>query len=128
MTNESTITDPSEEENKAAFLESNIFLDLENQHKGIRDKSKQYFSEEDFKKVLERAAYYGIGIYNIYAFRKKKPFDTVNHEDYNKKATHPKWYSNAFIHLKKREKEMLYAADYRVTKKLLSGNPKTMEK
>jgi hypothetical protein len=108
-----------DEAKKNAFLEAKIFQELENQHKGIKDKSIHYFSEEDFKKVLERAEYFGLGIYKIQAWRKKKPFDSLVHEDYNKKSTHPKWYKNAFIDLKKREKDMLFSADYRVSKKLL---------
>ena len=119
MTKESEQITKAEEAKKEAFLEAKIFTGLENQHKGIRDKSYQYFSEADFKTILERAEYFGLGIYKILAFRKKKPYASATHEDYNKKTTHPKWYNTAFIHLKKTEKDLLFAADYRISKKLL---------
>lgn len=111
-----------DEAKKTAFLELKIFEGLENKHQRIKDKSLHYFSEDDFKKVLERCEYFGLGIYKIQAWFKKKPYDTAVHEDYNKKTTHPKWYNNAYIDLKKREKDMLFSADYRVSKKLLDKN------
>lgn len=119
MKSDTVDTTAIDEAKKIAFLESKIFVGLENKHQRIKDKSLHYFSEEDFKKVLERCEYFGLGIYKIQAWFKKKPYDSSVHEDYNKKTTHPKWYNSAFIELKKREKDLLFSADYRVSKKLL---------
>jgi hypothetical protein len=119
MKSESVDSTALNEAKKTAFLELKIFEGLENRHERIKDKSIHYFSEVDFKKVLERCEYFGLGIYKIQAWLKKKPYDTSLHEDYNKKTTHPKWYNNAFIDLKKREKDMLFSAEYRVSKRLL---------
>jgi hypothetical protein len=123
MKNETDTDSKAEALRRTAFLESKIFVGLENKHQRIKDKSLHYFSEDDFKKVLDRCEYFGLGIYKIQAWFKKKPFESSVHEDYNKKSTHPKWYNNAFIALKKREKDMLFSADYRVSKKLLVEKP-----
>lgn len=101
------------------FLEKHIFNDLENVNDGFDDPSIHYFSETDFETVLKRAEHFGLSVYGIEPWLNGEIFGVFSHESYKKKATDPKWYTKAFLDFKKRQEGLVYAATYKVSKKLL---------
>ena len=102
------------------FLNKHVFKGLKGiNQKGETDESS-FFSEEDFAVVLERAEYFGIGIYSIETRLKGERFEQAKHEEHKKKATDPKWYSKAFLTLRKRQAGLSYSATYKVSSKLLA--------
>lgn len=104
---------------QSEFLEKNIFIDLKNENDGFDDDSIHYFSESDFATVLKRAEHFGLSIYKIEPSLDGKAFEVANHDAFKKKATDPKWYTKAFSDFKKRQEGLVYAATYKVSKKLL---------
>ena len=108
---------------KTEFLEQNIFQDLENLNKEFKSDSLYYFSESDFKTVLERIEKLGVGVYEIKPRIEGVCLDVKINEDYRKKATNPKWYKKAFFEFKKQQSNLQYSATYRVSDRLLNrGN------
>ena len=105
---------------QSQFLEKNIFIDLKNLNDGFDKDGIQYFSENDFGIVLDRAEYFGLSIYNITPWIKSETLESSTHEDHKKKATDPKWYKKEFVTLKTRQEGLLYSAKYKVSKKLLA--------
>ena len=105
---------------QSQFLEKNIFTDLKNLNDGFDEDGIQYFSENDFGIVLDRAEYFGLSIYNITPWIKSETLEASSHEDHKKKATDPKWYKKEFVTLKTRQEGLLYSAKYNVSKKLLA--------
>ncbi len=105
---------------KAEFLEQYIFVDLNNLNDGFNPEAIHYFSESDFEKVLERSAKFGVGIYGIEPWFDGKLYGVKGNEDYNKKATDPKWYNKAFMDFKKEKADLQYSATFRVSEKLLN--------
>jgi hypothetical protein len=105
---------------QSQFLEKKIFTDLKNLNDGFAEDGIQYFSENDFGIVLDRAEYFGLSIYNITPWIKSETLKSSSHEDHKKKATDPKWYKKEFVTLKTRQEGLLYSAKYKVSKKLLA--------
>ena len=106
--------------NQTEFLEQHIFTGLKNANDGFDKEDVHYFSEADFEIVLERAEHFGLGIFTIEPWLDGALFDTAGHEENRKKATDPKWYKKAFLTFKTRQTGLLYAATYKVSKKLLA--------
>ncbi|MEM0517330.1 MULTISPECIES: hypothetical protein [Aequorivita] len=102
---------------QSEFLEKNIFVDLENLNNDDVDVHR--FSEADFKIVLERVAYFGIGVYTIETWEQNKMHTTAAHTDFKKKATDPRWYNKAYLTFKTSQAELTYSATYKVSNKLL---------
>ena len=102
------------------FLEQHIFKDLKNLNDGFANDKIQFFSESDFKIILQRAEHFGLSIYSIEPWIKSKMLEASSHEDHKKKATDPKWYKKEFVTLKTRQEGLLYSAKYKVSKKLLA--------
>tara|TARA_B110000444_G_scaffold90837_1_gene85830 strand:- start:335 stop:661 length:327 start_codon:yes stop_codon:yes gene_type:complete len=105
---------------QSQFLEKNIFTDLKNLNDGFAEDGIQYFSENDFGIILDRAEHFGLSIYTIKTWSKDAKHETSSHEDHKKKATDPKWYKKEFTTLKTRKECLLYSAKYKVSKKLLA--------
>ncbi len=105
---------------QSKFLEKNIFTDLNNLNNGFAEEGIQYFSENDFGIVLDRAEHFGLSIYTIKPWAKDETHEASSHENHKKKATDPKWYKKEFLTLKTRQAGLLYAATYKVSKKLLA--------
>jgi len=103
---------------KTEFLEQYIFAGLTNLNDGFTTETIHYFSESDFEKVLERSAKFGVGIYSIEPWFEGKLYGVKGNEDYNKKATDPKWYTKAFMDFKREKADLLYSATFRVSEKL----------
>ena len=102
------------------FLEQHVFIDLKNLNDGADKETIHHFSESDFLTVLQKAEHFGIGIYAIEPLLDGKVYDVSGHEDFNKKATDPRWYKKAFNTFKHRQADLVYVATYKVSKKLLA--------
>lgn len=109
-----------EQNKKDTFLKAKIFVGLENLNSGAKKENPFQFSEDEFKIVMDRTEYFGIGMYTVSSWLKIKCLETRVHDAYNKKATNPKWYKNAFIELTKNGKAQKYSATYSVSKKLIT--------
>ena len=109
------------------FLEQKIFTGLTNKNNN-EGNTDFYFSEEDFAKVLEKTAYFGIAIYTITAINNGKEIKTVEHETFRKKATDAKWYNREFKNLKREQEGLLFTATYKVSKKLLARDFSSSDK
>jgi hypothetical protein len=105
---------------QSQFLEKNIFTDLKNLNDGFAEDGIQYFSENDFGIVLDRAEYFGLSVYTIKPWSKDEKYEASSHENHKKKATNPDWYKREFLTLKTRKEGLLYSAKYKVSKKLLA--------
>ena len=105
---------------QSEYLEQHIFTDLNNLNDGFDDAANLYFSEEEFERVLERCEYSGISIYKISTWQDGKVYKVSTHEEFNKKATDPRWYKKAFLTLRMSQKGLLYSASYKVSNKLLA--------
>ncbi|WP_343748634.1 hypothetical protein [Fluviicola sp.] len=102
------------------FLDKKVFKGLEKLNDGFEGESVPFFSESDFEIVLERAEYFGIGIYGIEPWLDGELYDVITHENLKKKATDPQWYKKAFQTFKSRQPGLLYSATYKVSPKLLA--------
>ncbi len=107
---------------KNEFLEAYIFNGLEPIEVANATEGITYFSESDFGIILERAEHYGLSVYTIEARLEAEVFDTLSHDKAKKKATDPKWYTQALVHFKKRQSGLVYGATYKVSQKLLDRN------
>ena len=105
---------------QSQFLEKNIFTDLKNLNDGFAEEGIQYFSENDFGIVLDRAEHFGLSIYTISPWSKDETHEFSSHEDHKKKATNADWYKKEFKTLKTRKEALIYSATYKVSKKLLA--------
>ena len=105
---------------QSQFLVKYIFTDLKNLNNGFAEDGIQYFSENDFGIVLDRAEHFGLSIYTIKPWSKDEKYEASSHENHKKKATDPKWYKKEFKTLKTRQEGLLYSATYKVSKKLLT--------
>jgi len=102
------------------FLAKNVFTNLKNLNAEFDKNPVHYFSEADFNVVLQRAEYFGIGIYTIEPRFNGAPVEVSNHEKFKKKATDAKWYNKAFLTSKHIQPGMEYSATYKVSAKLLA--------
>lgn len=101
------------------FLTENVFKAGPN-YKVDNDASSIYFSEESFSEILNKSEHYGISVYEIKSSLNGIAGKTIHHEAFKKKATDPDWYKKQFKALKREQAGYLYAATYKVSKKLLS--------
>ena len=100
------------QQSKDAFLEKHIFIGLKNLNDGFDAESIRYFSEADFRIVLQRIEKFGFGIYGIEPWKNGSFFDVYGYDDYSKKPTDPEWYHSAFNDFIATGEELLYAASY----------------
>ncbi|MBA3987007.1 MAG: hypothetical protein H0X63_10645 [Flavobacteriales bacterium] len=116
------LKDYSEDERTREFqyLKTNVFNGLENLNDGFDSESIYYFSESDFKTVLDRVEKNGIAILGIEPWLNGDFYDVLSFEDYKTGANDPKWYRKAFTEFKNREMNLMYSASYQVPKKLFS--------
>lgn len=104
------------------FLDKHVFKGLEKLKGGFEGENVPFFSERDFAIVLERAEYFGLGIYSIEPWHNGELYDVITHENLKKKATDARWYEKAFQTFQYRQPGMVYSATYKVSKKLLARN------
>ena len=102
------------------FLEQKVFVDFKNLNENYENDKIHQFSEQDFESVLQKVAYFGIGVYTLEAFLNGVSYGVSNHESHHKKATDANWYKKAFFNFKKGESGLVYSATYKVSNKLLA--------
>lgn len=102
------------------FLEQYVFKGLTNVNPAKTEDAVHHFSEKDFEEVLNRCAYFGIGIYTIESFLDGESFGASVHEDFRKKATDAAWYEKAFATFRMTTPGMTYCGTYKVSLKLLA--------
>lgn len=99
---------------KEQFLSDHIYCGLTNLNNGFDSERIYYFSEDDFKVVLQRCEQFGIGIYGIEPWLDGGIYDVKTYEDYSNSPVNPKWYQKAFNEFLKKKKDLQYAASYYV--------------
>ncbi|WP_370214151.1 hypothetical protein [Mesoflavibacter profundi] len=104
------------------YLENNIYKGLQNLNTGFDVDSIYYFSESDFEILLDRVEKDNISIFGIEPWLDGSYYDLTTYEDYNTTANDPKWYRKAFSEFKKREEKLMYAASYKVPKRVFECN------
>lgn len=105
---------------KTKYLEKNVFYGLQNLNTGWDSPSIYYFSEPEFKTVLDRVEQLELGIYGIEPWDLDHHyFDTKTYEDYSENSTDPNWYNKAFNEFKEAKVKLHYAASYYVPEELL---------
>ena len=105
---------------QAEFLEQKVFIDLKNVNDGFDESANPHFNEWDFAIVLQRAEYFGLGIYEIQAWLDGTLYDMEIHEHFKKKATDPSWYQKALTTFTTQQKGLTFTASYKVSAKLLA--------
>ncbi|RKN78521.1 hypothetical protein [Ulvibacterium marinum] len=101
---------------KNDFLDEHIFVGLKNLNDGFDTESIKYFSESDFRIVLERVEKFGLGIYGIEPWQNGTYYDVYGFEDYAKTPTDSRWYNTAFDDFIASGEELLYTATYHMPK------------
>ena len=105
---------------KEQYLEKYIYNGLTNLNTGFDSPSIQYFSQTEFKILLEKVEEQNICIYGIEPFDSDLDyFDTKVYENYNKEANDPDWYNRAFEEFVSLGEELIYAASFHVPDELL---------
>ena len=99
---------------KLEYLNTHVFVGLENLNNGFDGESIYYFSESDFEIVLDRVENLGLGIHGIEPWLNEAFYDVRVVELSNATADDPKWYRKAFSDFKKLEENLMYAASYSV--------------
>ena len=101
------------------YLDKHVFYGLTNLNDGFDAMSIKYFSETDFKIVLERVKEFGIGITGIEPWKDGEFYDVMIYEMVTNNPADPEWYLKAFEDFKKDDKNLQYAASYSVSDKQL---------
>jgi len=104
---------------KGAYLDKHVFYGLTNLNDGFDAMSIKYFSETDFKIVLDRVKEFGIGITGIEPWKDGEFYDVMIYEMVTNNPADPEWYLKAFEDFKKDDKNLQYAASYSVSDKQL---------
>ncbi len=99
---------------KQDYLVKNVFYGLTNLNDGFDTSTIYYFSEADFRIVLDRVEELGIGLYGIEPWKNKWLFDVSGYEDYSNNPTDPDWYRVAFAEFVSLKEELCYSATYYV--------------
>lgn len=99
---------------KSEFMGKYIFAELNNQNDGPGSADAWYFSEKDFETVLDRVEKFGLGILAMETWLDGESYSVWECEEYKTDPSDPAWYRNAFRLYKKKGKELLYSAQYRI--------------
>jgi hypothetical protein len=108
-----------ERKTQLEYLDNNVFKGLQNLNTGFDALSIKYFSEPDFKIVLNRIEDLGIGIHGIEPWYRGEFYDVLTMEDFNSNADSARWYWKAFKKFTDLKKDLQYAATYDVPVELL---------
>ena len=100
------------------YLVNNIYKGLKNLNNGFDSYYIYYFSESDFEILLDRVEEHNISIFGIEPWLDGAYYDVTTYEEYNTAGNDPKWYKKAFSEFRAKEKNLMYAASYKVPKSL----------
>lgn len=109
---------------KSEFMDKYIFKGLTNINDGFDAQSINYFSESDFRTVLDRVEEYGVEIYGIEPWKNGEYYDCKVYESYldiADDASNPKWYRSVFETFVLESEDLQYSASYGVSEKLLNS-------
>ena len=109
-------------DSKHIYLEQNVFKGLKNLNDGFDTKTIKYFSETDFRVVLERVEKLKITIHGIEPWKDGQFYDVLTSEDFNLKENKGEWYWEAFNKFIGMKIELQYAASYEVSEELLDND------
>ena len=104
---------------KVEFLDKFIFYELENLNNGFDAAPIRYFSESDFKIVLERVDKMKIVIHGIEPWTDAGYYDVLTYADFSVSETDTEWYWKAFQKFIDSGVALKYAASYDVPKHLI---------
>src|SRR5690606_8748387 len=104
---------------KLQFLDVNIFKELRNLNSGFDSESIKYFSEQDFRIVLNRIEQFNLGISGIEPWFNEAFYSVLVAEDVGSDPFDRNWYNQAFEQLKEENNNLIYAATYVVPTNLL---------
>jgi len=104
---------------KEDYLNRNVFYGLENLNSGFDADSIKYFSESDFRIVLERVEKLGIGVMGIEPWKNGEFYDVLTCEDFNRTPEDSCWYTKALKRFTLRDSNLQYAATYLIPETLL---------
>ena len=104
---------------KNEYLDKHVFYGLKDQNTGFDAPYIRYFSQADFKIVLDRIEQLGLGIIGIEPWKNGNMYDVLAAEDFGLKPEDVQWYRKAFEIFKRRDKDLLYAASYKIPERLL---------
>ncbi len=104
-------------EKKGNYLDKHVYYGLTNLNDGFDATSIRYFSEADFKIVLDRVKEQGLGITGIEPWKGGEFYDVRTSGN---DPTDSDWYMKAFEDFKKDGENLQYAASYYVPEKLLN--------
>lgn len=105
------------------FLDKNVFHDLDNLNNGFDARGIKYFSEDEFRIVLDRVKKLGLGIFGIEPWRNGEYYWVKTYEEYTSDPTDPAWYMKAFEEFKNDGEPLKYAASYFIPDKYLDPFP-----
>jgi hypothetical protein len=100
------------ERKQKIFLDEHVFKGLTNLNDGFDSEKIKYFSESEFKIVLERVEKLSIKIFGIEPWKNGEYFGVFTCEDYYKQPDNPEWYWKAFKRFVDMNEELQYSASY----------------
>lgn len=101
------------------YLDKYVFYGLTNINNGFDNNSIKYFSEADFKIVLERVEHLGLGIYWIEPWKDGEFYGVEIFEDFSSSPTDSSWYFGSFKRFIDSGDLIEYAATYSIPERLL---------
>lgn len=107
---------------KDEFLDRYIFEGLTNLNDGFDAASIKYYSEDDFRVVLDRVEKLNLEVHGIEPWKNKEYYDCKVFEAYEesvKDASDPRWYRSCFEAFAKEDDSLIYSASYGVPYELL---------
>ena len=104
---------------KRQFLEKHIFSGLSNKNDGFDSSKISYFTEKEFRVVLERIEKYCCGIYGIEPFLDNEFFDIRTFESSGLECTDKNWYWKAFNDFAEKNANLQYSATFYIPDELL---------
>lgn len=94
------------------YLDKHVYYGLTNLNDGFDHESIKYFSESDFKIILDRVEELKLGIYGIEPWKDGSYYDVYIHEDYSEDPTDPSWYKKAMNEFVAKGENLLYSATF----------------
>jgi len=97
---------------KQNFLNKYIFQGLTDLNDGFDTEKISYFSEADFKIVLDRIEKMKIGVYGMEPWLNETFYDVASYEDYTDDPMDSNWYRQAFEEFVSKKENLCYSASY----------------
>ncbi len=102
------------------YLDKNVFHGLTNLNNGFDAEGIKYFSENEFKIVLDRVQKLGLGIKGIEPWKDGEFYGVETFEQYVSDPTDSNWYMDSFDRFKETRDTIQYSATYWIPDKLLN--------